>query len=65
MNKIILAMLIGLFAVGAYATEASKPESNAVKVHSIKHTAAPVKKAKQHKEVAAKKETPSTATSTK
>lgn len=46
MNKILLAMLAGLFAIGAYAADAPKADSVNHKAESVKHTAAPAKKAK-------------------
>jgi len=54
MNKILLAMLAGLFAVGAYAADAPKAESVSNKAESVKHTAAPAKKAKLLKQEAKK-----------
>lgn len=61
MNKILLAMLAGLFAVGAYAADAPKAEGVGHKAESAKHTAAPAKKAKLLKQEA-KKETVSATT---
>lgn len=57
MNKILFAMLVGLFAVGAYAADAQKAEDSTAKVVQVKHTAAPAKKAKLHKEEAKKEAT--------
>lgn len=57
MNKILLAMLVGLFAVGAYAADAQKAEVSTAKVAQVKHTAVPAKKAKLHQEEAKKEGT--------
>lgn len=54
MNKILFTLCIGLFAIGANAIEAPKAETTAPKAHHVKHTAAPAKKAKLHKEEAKK-----------
>lgn len=54
MNKILFAVFIGLFAIGANAVETPKADGTAPKANHVKHTAAPAKKAKQHKEEAKK-----------
>lgn len=55
MNKILLAMLAGLFAVSAYAADAPKVDNSVHhKAESVKHTAAPAKKAKLLKQEAKK-----------
>jgi hypothetical protein len=72
MNKILLALIVGLFAVNTYAADATADAVKAEPAKEVatakadvdKHTAAPVKKAKKMKKmkkVAAKPETPSAA----